>query len=126
MGHSTTSKRPGADYHEVAPIAGVKTIMQNDDSRPARLPIVSFKSDRYLILENNGEPKYLAFYENGKIVREIDFRDGNVVHAHDWVTEEVDGKIVTRRKYMHSNPKHRAGMSKGERDLAYEIVGMKP
>ena len=126
MGTGTNSKRPGADFREVKSIAGIKTLMARDTSRPAKLPLVSFRSNRYLVLEHNGEPKYLAFYEDGHLAREIDLMDGPTVHAHDWVTEEKDGKVVTRRKYKSSSKKHRTGLTVDERKLVYRIKGMLP
>ncbi len=126
MGTGTNSKKLGADFREVKSIAGVKTLMARDTSRPAKIPLVSFTSNRYLILEHNGEPKYLAFYENGHLTREIDLMDGPTVHAHNWVTEETAGKTVTRRKYKSSSKKHRAGLTEDERRLVYRIKGMLP
>ena len=124
MGHSATSNRPGADFHEVASIAGVKTLMQNDTSKKVKLPIVSYKSNRYFVLDHDKKPVYLTFYENGRITREIDLRHDPIIHAHEWVTKEVNGKLETVRKYKAKKKEHRTGLTKEERALVYRVMGV--
>lgn len=124
MGHGTTSNIPGHDFHKVEPIAGIETLSQNDKTIRTKIPVVSFTSDKYIILNNDtNEPEYLTFYENGYITREIDL-DEFPPHAHDWILTEENGKKKAKRKYGKKSPNHWQGMTESERELVYKIFGM--
>ena len=121
MGHGTTSGKPGEAYRTIDIIDGIKVIRETDGKAKTSIPIRSFTSGTYIVVDQNGTLAYIGIYQNGLIARSIDIeQDGkDNAHVHEW--EDViskKGKASRTRKYPNPrDPNHKMPLNDQDREL---------